>query len=340
MPEAGGGRSSRQLALKAISSIAGLALAAVLLYFSLRGVRWPEVGTLIRGAKPHYVAFICALASGSYFLRAIRWRVLLNSEGNVTIPGAFWATAVGYFGNNFLPARAGELVRTVMISSRYALSKTFVLTTALTERVADALALVLISASVLLLYPFQSGWLATSVRPIAALAFAGALAIAVVPLFEPLWHSLLRLMPLPDGIRSKLTHVLSQAMVGLRAFHNPGRLLAFVALTIVIWFLDAYLVVLGGGALGIRVPPQAAFLLIAGLGLGSALPSTPGYVGIYQFVAVSVLVPFGVSRTAAIAYIVFAQALSYMLITFWAGIGFWRHRGTIAASRASTGGGN
>ena len=39
------------------------------------------------------------------------------------------------------------------------------------------------------------------------------------------------------------------------------------------------------------------------MGLASALPSTPGYVGIYQFVAVSVLTPFGFSRTDAIAYI-------------------------------------
>ena len=37
--------------------------------------------------------------------------------------------------------------------------------------------------------------------------------------------------------------------------------------------------------LGLVIPFPVAFLLNAGLGLGSALPSTPGYVGIYQFVA-------------------------------------------------------
>ena len=64
-----------------------------------------------------------------------------------------------------------------------------------------------------------------------------------------------------------------------------------------------------GAALGFQIPLPVAFLLIAGLGLGSALPSTPGYVGIYQFVAVTVLTPFGFSRTDAIAYILVAQAL-------------------------------
>jgi hypothetical protein len=55
-------------------------------------------------------------------------------------------------------------------------------------------------------------------------------------------------------------------------------------------------------------------LLITAMGLGSALPSTPGYVGIYQFVAVTVLVPFGFTRDAALAYILVAQAISYVTV--------------------------
>jgi uncharacterized membrane protein YbhN (UPF0104 family) len=69
-----------------------------------------------------------------------------------------------------------------------------------------------------------------------------------------------------------------------------------------------------------------AFLLTAGLALGSALPSTPGYVGIYQFVAISILTPFGLSRTAAIAYILLFQALNYVIVLSLGSIGFARQR--------------
>jgi hypothetical protein len=69
-----------------------------------------------------------------------------------------------------------------------------------------------------------------------------------------------------------------------------------------------------------------AFLLIAGLGIGSALPSTPGYLGIYQFVAVSVLTPFGFARTDAIAYILLLQALGYVVISCWGLLAFVGHR--------------
>jgi hypothetical protein len=79
----------------------------------------------------------------------------LNAEGTVSVPTVFWATTAGYFGNNFLPARAGELVRTFMISSASGLESSYVLATALSERVADAVALVVISAVVLLILPAQ-----------------------------------------------------------------------------------------------------------------------------------------------------------------------------------------
>ena len=94
--------------------------------------------------------------SVTLFVRACRWRVLLDAEGAVSVSTAFWATATGYFGNNFLPVRAGELIRSLMISSRARLDLPFVLATALSERVADAIAaLVGITAVLLPMLPSQ-----------------------------------------------------------------------------------------------------------------------------------------------------------------------------------------
>jgi uncharacterized protein (TIRG00374 family) len=260
------------------------------------------------------------------FLRAFRWRILLTSEAHVGVSAAFWATAAGYFGNNFLPARAGEIVRTVMISSRSALSKTFVLTTALGERMADAIALVIISASVLALLPEKPDWLVKAMRVFAVIGAIGVIGIVAIPKLERFWTWFVHRIPGPDKLRERLLHFLTQILIGIRSFHDAGRVIAFLVLTIIIWFIDAVFTVLGGQALGLPIDLRMAFLLVAGLGLGSALPSTPGYVGIYQFVAVSVLVPFGLSRTDAIAYILFAQALIYVVVSFWGLIALVRFR--------------
>jgi len=320
MPEAKRGR------LKILVTVGSVALAAVLLYYSLRGIEWGRAWAILRTANKSLVGVCFLLSSAALALRAYRWRILLQAQGKVPFATAFRATAVGYFGNNFLPARAGEVVRTMMISSRSGLSKAFVLTTALGERMADAIALVTISALVLLILPPQPGWLATAARPFAILGFAGVAAIAVLPWLEPFMQRMLARLPLPENPRGALAHLIEHVVHGIRSFHDARRIAGFLGLTAVIWSMDAVGAVIIGRAVGVPLSLPVAFLLITGLGLGSALPSTPGYVGIYQFVAVSVLTPFGVGKTDAIAYILLLQANSYLVVTFWGLLGLWRQR--------------
>jgi hypothetical protein len=57
-----------------------------------------------------------------------------------------------------------------------------------------------------------------------------------------------------------------------------------------------------------------AMILIAALGLSSAVPSTPGYVGVYQFVAVTVLAPLAIDRADALAIVLLLQAAIYLVM--------------------------
>src|SRR4029079_9325675 len=129
------------------------------LYYSLRGIEWRQVAAIVARARLSLLSLCAAMATLTLFLRAVRWRVLLNAEGSVSISAAFWATAAGMFGNNFLPARAGELVRTLIVSARSGLGNVYVLATALSERVADTVVLVIVSAAVLLTLPSPPGWM-------------------------------------------------------------------------------------------------------------------------------------------------------------------------------------
>ena len=305
--------------------VGALGLAGALLFYSLRGIDWREVRTILGGASVPQLVIAALLTTATLFLRACRWRVLLNSTLRVGIGKTFWATAAGYFGNNFLPARGGELIRTYMVASRRG-ELAFILTTALAERVADALTLVSIASIVLFVHPVPSGWMSAAARPIALAAVAAVAVIGIVPLFGTFFERMIARLPLPARAGKLLHHAVEQGMEGLRAFHDARRLGEFLGLTLVIWMIDAITTMVGATALGLHIPLMVAFLLLAGLGLGSALPSTPGYVGIYQFVAVSVLTPFGFTRTQAIAYILVAQALGYVVNGIWGAAAFWQHR--------------
>ena len=306
--------------------VIAIVLAAVLLYYSLRGIDWQQVWSTLESTQLGYVACMVIISTGSVFLRAMRWRVLLQAGGEVRPATAFWATCAGYFGNNFLPARAGELVRTMMIDAEAGLGRTFVLTTALSERMIDAVTLVFISSVVLLTLPTRPGWYASAARPFAIIGMCGVLGIAILPRLERLWHYLLDRAPVPERFRGKLKHILEQILFGMRAFHDWRRLAAFLGMTAVIWFMDAVGTIIGARSLGLHLNLSMAYLFITGLGLGSALPSTPGYVGIYQFVAVTVLTPFGFPKSGVIAYTLLLQAMQYLSTGIWGMFALLRFR--------------
>lgn len=314
--------SSRSALFLAIA----VCLAGALLYFSLRKVDWRQVWSAISHCRVPLLLASLAISFASYFLRGLRWRVLLNTQAHLPVFTVFWANSAGYLGNNVLPARAGELIRTAMVSSQSRLSKTFVLTTALAERMMDAIVLVVSGTVVLRFVPNKPGWLANISSPLLILGCVAALAIISIPLFEGPAHQLMEKLPVPERFAHRMESAIEHIAAGVRSFHDPSRFSGFLLLTVAIWGLDAYGATILARALGMHMSIAVALLLLVGLGVGSALPSTPGYIGIFQFVAVTVLVPFHFTHSAAIAYILVAQAVGLAVTGVLGSIGLLQYR--------------
>jgi len=301
-------------------------LASLLLYLALRGVDWKAFLETLRQGRYNLLPLVFLFSSVNYFIRAMRWRVLLSAERPIHPLTVFWANMAGYLGNSFLPARAGELLRTAALSNKTGINASFVLATALTERLLDVIALALISALALLSLPGISSPFASALQGMAALGVVGILVVLLAPHFSSFFLRLLAIFPLPTAWRPRLENLLLRFLDGMRSLQNPGRALSFIALTGIIWLADGLGSMLGAYMLRLQLSLPQALLLLAGMGLSSAIPSTPGYVGVYQFVAVTVLTPFGYSKSDALAYILVAQALNYGVVAFWGLPGLWFSR--------------
>ena len=264
------------------------------------------------------------LASFSYFVRAVRWSVLVRSEAKVPVLSVFWANMVGYMGNAYLPARAGELMRSALLGQKMGLGTSFVLATALSERILDAVTLVLIGSASLLSQGQLPSAVANAVRLMGIAAFVGLKAIIVAPFQERLILHAFGRLPLPSAILQGLARQISRFLEGMRSLQNVRRMLAFILLSAVIWLVDAMVASLASRIVSQSLGFGQALILLAAMGLSSAIPSTPGYVGVYQFVAVTVLVPFGFPRADALAYSLVLQVMNYVVVTFWGLLGLWR----------------
>ncbi|MBI5839247.1 MAG: flippase-like domain-containing protein [Chloroflexi bacterium] len=299
-------------------------LAVVLLYFTLRGLDWTTFWNTLKSGHYEFLLLTIPIVSINYLIRALRWSIFVRAEKKVPVLSVFWANMVGYMGNAYLPARAGELLRSAFLGQKSGAGTSFILATALTERILDAISLVIIGTLSLLWQGQINPALVSAVKVIALISVLGLVVIIVAPLQERFILLILGKLPLPLKISGKVSDQVSRFLIGMRSLQNPRRLLAFILLTAVIWLLDGIASSIGAQVISQRLNLGQSLILLSALGLSSAIPSTPGYVGVYQFVAVIVLTPFGFSRSDALAYILISQVINYVLVSIWGLLGLWQ----------------
>ncbi len=295
-----------------LTALIGVAVSVALLAWSMRNVNFSEMAAEIRTAKPWPVLIGVVLATASFVLRAVRWKLLLKTDTGATVP--FWprwhAVAMGFMANNLLPLRAGELVRAYAISRLGHVRLAGAITSLVVERVFDALTLVLLLAIGLLLSDLPATTVIAGI-PLARIAtFAGvgalaAVAVGAVIIARPqLLEWGIRTI-LPDGkLQASLISIGHDITEGLSGLRSPARLGGVVFWSLVMWLVSASSFYAMFAAFDIHVGFGGALLLQSAMAFGIAVPSTPGYFGPFEAALVAVLGLFGVSDTTGFSYAV------------------------------------
>ena len=88
-----------------------IAVAAVLLYFSFRGVNWKDFGTALRECHWGFVLLSMLLGAAAFWLRALRWRMQLLPLDASTARVTTWNAVNVCTLTNYVLPRVGEIVR-------------------------------------------------------------------------------------------------------------------------------------------------------------------------------------------------------------------------------------
>lgn len=306
------------------ASLAAIFLAAILLYLSLRGIDWGSVLKTFQSARVGWIIPGTAVAVISFLTRGLRWWVLLRAEKPVRKANVFWVMMTGYLGNNLLPGRAGELIRTVVVSRLEGLSLGFTLATVISERVLDAVFLILIASVSMLFFQEFPDSIAGAVRGLGIVGLVGLAILLLAYRFRSGLERWALRLRLPAWLKQRAISGLTHFLSGLGAFQRPVQAAGFLGLTVIIWLLDALGCTIIGKALHLTISIPQALLFLASLGLSSSLPATPGYVGVFQFIAVTVLPLFGFSRSEALVFILVVQMVNYLTVICLGCLGLWR----------------
>jgi uncharacterized protein (TIRG00374 family) len=301
-----------------VRSILPWIITLTALYLAFRGLEWESFWTYLRNAKLSYILIAVALTTTSYWLRALRWPLLFPQ---VSFPAlsAWKVLVLGFFMNNILPARAGELIRAHLGAKVLGKPRTLVLATIASERLADGLTISLFF--VLIIGFLGRGSLDPGIAEnLLYVSYFFAAAAAVVILVLSMRDTIINLIQRFSNRldRKASTYALSRLQVfidGLSPLRTPRRAMQILVWSVIIWTIELLAFAAVAAAFGTSLSLSGTVLFLVTVNFSSLIPAAPGGFGVIELITKSVLVSAGVaSPELALSMIITQHVIQYAVI--------------------------
>ena len=304
------GVSARSMAL---GLAVGVPVSLVVLYVATRGVAWEDVRAGLREARLGPLAAAVVALGGVYVIQGARWRWIARRQARSSQATFVGLVVAGVGANNVLPGRVGDLLRAHWLSRRTGTPRSRTLATVVVDRACDVFVLL---ALLIATYPFTPRRTWIDRVYVASLVVTAILAAGLVATRLYVAHRARDGRTLPLSVRlSWPGRQLSGLIRGTAAVVGPGDLAAAVALSAAAWVLWAAGLWLVADALGIDLALWQAAFMTGLVNLGTAVPSSPGFVGTYQWLCVSGLGLFDIGASQAFAFSLVLQAAWFVPTT-------------------------
>ena len=274
----------------------------------------------MRAARTEWLASSIVFTVLMYLVRAERWQYLLEPIGPTRFWVAFKTTVIGFAATSALPARVGEVLRPYLLAKQERLPFTATLATIVVERILDLAAVLLLLAVYMALHRDEAARAAPALFRAIAVGAAAMSAVVVTVLVlmfamaghpERLHALVLRIERLlPARIAQIVANVARTFAEGLGVVRRPGRLVASLGWSLVLWVLISAQAWIIGHAFGINLSFIGTFLLTSMLVVGVALPTPGGVGGAHEAFRLGTTSFFGANNDTAVGAAIVWHALS------------------------------
>ena len=302
----------------------GVLISAIFIWVALRGLNLAAFVGALKNADYGWLIPGIIVYFGAVWVRAWRWHYLLKPIKLIPTRRVWPITVIGYMGNNVYPARAGEVLRAVLLKRHEGVAVSAALATIIVERIFDGvvmLGFVFFNLSELTQLTGGSGFLGT-IQQLAfygSLAFFGALLAFLVAAMFPLTAGRAGLWIiehlLPRRFHERAIGIVSRFLDGLASLRSPLNVLMVFLTTVFIWLLETLKYWFVMHAFPMSVSFFGLMLMNGIVNLATTLPSAPGYIGTFDTPGIAVLQAYGVPQAIATGYTLVLHAALWFPIT-------------------------
>ena len=313
----------------------GLIFIVVTFYFLFRGIDKDKLFTAISHFQLIWLLPALLIYLFGYIIRGYRWVVLLSPIKKCSFQSLFPTLMVGFMANNIFPARAGELVRAHLNGSKEGISRSASFATIVLERLFDGLTMILILWAALLFgsLPINKDTMDPGIQhAIDFSPYVFGVAFFVLFLLVIFKKSAINLINVliskaPKKLHDLLEKIAHTFIDGLQILQNAKESFVILIASLSAWtceFTAYYFLAIGMGIAPSPLTLWSAALLMAIVNLGILIPNAPGGIGLFEFIGVALLLPFGIGKEMALCFMILVHLLVFIPITLL-GAYFYTH---------------
>lgn len=297
--------------------IIGCLIGLVFLYLAGRKVDFSLMWEAFTRVNYWFVLLAVPVIFFSHFLRALRWRYLMDRIKRVDVASLFSALLIGYMANILMPAHLGELLRAYVLGKKREVSASSTFATIVVERIIDVFALLLLMVFAILVYPFPE-WInkagyAMLVGTVGLFVFL-ILLKKYFAFFERFLNLFLR--PLPKKLQERLVRGIERFVLGIVPLRSGWDYPVVAVLSVVIWACYGFIIHLVLYAFDFvtlyHLPWSTSLIVLVVTTIGIVVPSSPGYVGTYHWLCQISLAMFGVPAGPALSFAILTHGVSFL----------------------------
>jgi uncharacterized protein (TIRG00374 family) len=343
-----------------LSLVVGIILSAGGLYLAFRNVPFNELLSYFAVINYWWLIPSFGLVILSFVLRALRWQIIVGSVSRIGFGSSFHPLMIAFMINCILPGRVGELARPVLLKKNENLPFSTGLATVAAERVFDVSFLILLFMIVVSSvqidpdihisfgkYQLTRSTLEAISRGLIRLSLVMIAGMILVGVHATRNFIAQMIMKIPsvlffagDTAKKKLSESVCRPVIrlmenfasGFALIKSPSRMLKCTALSILIWAIASfsyYVFALGCPGAALSFAEMTAVMVIICMFI--ALPSVPGYWGLWEAGGMFAMTLFGVSARNAAGFTLANHALQIfpvitigMISAVLTGVNIWR----------------
>lgn len=308
---------------KVFKLVLGLFFAILFIWLLVRQINVNEIKSAFYGTNKFWIISAILSFIAGYSCRIKRWQVMLQKDNSILR----WADCAGPFlgsfaANNVLPFRAGDILRVFAFNSRLGVSSGIVVATLFVERLLDLLMVLMFLGVAIFLVDIDSiqsyGFISVA---LIVFSFLLLLLLLYPRYFAPFVAILVKFVALIlPNFKVKLLNEINKfldTLIHLSTGHIMSKLIIWSILS---WLAEGCVFLFAALALASIVNPIAAWVALPVGTLATLIPSTPGYVGTFDYFTTEAMKFLGNNIAASTAFAFLVHALLWFPPTIIGGL--------------------